>query len=109
MGSTGLRQTDLKKSARFVHWGRLTSIRGPAAHKEVSNRAEYQRAIIHCNPPNRRGWLWIGSDEEVGNIHMSVASAMEENPYTSIGLDLDLRFTSSVLRIEGNVGRFSTI
>ncbi|KAK4241776.1 hypothetical protein C8A03DRAFT_40868 [Achaetomium macrosporum] len=82
------RGNKLKKRARFVRQGRLASSMGPAAYKEVTEHAGYQRAIINRNPPliDEDGYD-ITSDDDEEQIQEAVASAMEENPYSSIRLE----------------------
>ncbi|KAK4042391.1 hypothetical protein C8A01DRAFT_14025 [Parachaetomium inaequale] len=82
------RGNKLKKRARFVHQGRLTSSMGPAAYKEVAEHSGYQRTIIHRNPPlvDEEGYD-IDSDDDEEQVQEAVASAVEENPYSSIRLE----------------------
>ncbi|KAL2197861.1 RXT2-like protein [Corynascus similis CBS 632.67] len=91
------RGNKLKKRARFVHQGRLTSSMGPAAYKEIAEHAGYQRAIIHRNPPliDQDGYD-IESDDDEEQVQEAVASAMEDNPYSSIRLEHILAPLTSV-------------
>jgi len=61
---------------------------GPAAYKEIAEHAGYQRAIIHRNPPliDQDGYD-IESDDDEEQVQEAVASAMEDNPYSSIRLE----------------------
>ncbi|KAK4127229.1 hypothetical protein N657DRAFT_567103 [Parathielavia appendiculata] len=82
------RGNKLKKRARFVHQGRLTSSMGPAAYKEIADHAGYQRAIINRNVPliDEDGYdIDSGDDEE--QVQEAIAAAMDENPYSSIRLE----------------------
>ncbi|KAK3303415.1 RXT2-like protein [Chaetomium strumarium] len=92
------RGNKLKKRARFVRQGRLASSMGPAAYKEVTEHAGYQRAIINRNPPliDEDGYD-ITSDDDEEQIQEAVASAMEENPYSSIRLEQILAPLTSVI------------
>ncbi|EAQ85081.1 hypothetical protein CHGG_09095 [Chaetomium globosum CBS 148.51] len=104
------RGNKLKKRARFVHEGRLASSMGPAAYKEVgvgatrivmmgcglgltrlqiAEHAGYQRAIINLNPPliDEDGYD-IDSDDDEEQVQEAIASALEENPYSSVRLEL---------------------
>lgn len=82
------RGNKLKRRARFVHEGRLTSSMGPAAYKEVAELAGYQRAIINRNPPlvDEDGYD-IESDDDEEQVQEAIAAAMEENPYSSVRLE----------------------
>lgn len=82
------RGNKLKKRARFVHQGQLTSSMRPAAYKEVEELGGYQRVIINRNPPlvDEDGYdVDSGDDEE--QVQEAVASAIEENPYSAIRLE----------------------
>ncbi|KAL2176182.1 RXT2-like protein [Thermothelomyces heterothallicus CBS 202.75] len=91
------RGNKLKKRARYVHQGRLLSAAGPTAYREMAEHAGYQRAIIHRNPPliDEDGYD-IDSDDDEEQIQEAVASAMEENPYSSIHLEQILAPLTSV-------------
>ncbi|KAK4149072.1 hypothetical protein C8A00DRAFT_38342 [Chaetomidium leptoderma] len=82
------RGNKLKKRARFVHQGRLTSSMGPAAYKEVAEHSGYHRAIINRNPPliDEDGYD-IDSDDEEEQVQEAIASAMDGDPYSSIRLE----------------------
>jgi hypothetical protein len=82
------RGNKLKRRARFVRQGRLTSSMGPAAYREVAELGGYQRAIINRNPPlvDEDGYD-IESDDDLDQVQEAVATAMEENPYASIRLE----------------------
>ncbi|KAH6842993.1 RXT2-like protein [Chaetomium sp. MPI-CAGE-AT-0009] len=82
------RGNKLKRRARFVHEGRLASSMGPAAYKEIAEHAGYQRAIINRNPPliDDDGYD-IDSDDDEEQVQEAIASALEENPYSSIRLE----------------------
>ncbi|KAL2016839.1 hypothetical protein VTK56DRAFT_2914 [Thermocarpiscus australiensis] len=81
------RGNKLKKRARFVKQGRLASV-GPMAYKEVADHAGHQRAIINHNPPliDEDGYD-IESDDDEEQIQEAIASAMEDNPYSSVRLE----------------------
>ncbi|KAL2132934.1 hypothetical protein VTI74DRAFT_3155 [Chaetomium olivicolor] len=91
------RGNKLKKRARFVRQGRLASSMGPAAYKEVEELCGYQRAIINRNPPliDEDGYD-IESDDDEGQVQAALASAMEDNPYSSIRLEQILAPLTSV-------------
>ncbi|KAK0709691.1 RXT2-like protein [Lasiosphaeria miniovina] len=78
----------LKKRARFVRQGRLAASTGAAAYKDVAEHAGYQRTIINHNPPlvDDEGYE-LDSDDNEEHIQEAIASAMEENPYSSIHLE----------------------
>jgi hypothetical protein len=61
---------------------------GPAAYKEIAEHAGYQRAIINRNPPliDEDGYD-IDSDDDEEQVQEAIASALEENPYSSIRLE----------------------
>ncbi|KAH6640591.1 RXT2-like protein [Chaetomium tenue] len=82
------RGNKLKRRARFVHEGRLASSMGPAAYKEIAEHAGYQRAIINLNPPliDEDGYD-IDSDDDEEQVQEAIASALEENPYSSVRLE----------------------
>ena len=82
------RGNKLKRRARFVHQGRLTSSMGPAAYREVADLSGYQRAIISRNPAlvDEDGYD-IDSDDDEGQVQEAVAAAVEGNPYHSIRLE----------------------
>ncbi|KAK3937860.1 hypothetical protein QBC46DRAFT_391553 [Diplogelasinospora grovesii] len=78
----------LKKRARFVKQGTLASAMSPAAYKEVAEHAGYQRAIINRNPPliDDEGYE-IDSEDDEERVQEAVATAAEENPYSSVRLE----------------------
>ncbi|KAL2259370.1 hypothetical protein VTK26DRAFT_6974 [Humicola hyalothermophila] len=82
------RGNKLKRRARFVRQGRLASSMGPAAYQQVAELGGYQRAIINPNPPliDEDGYD-IESDDDEEQVQEAVASAMEDNPYSSIHLE----------------------
>jgi hypothetical protein len=61
---------------------------GPAAYKEIAEHAGYQRAIINRNPPliDEDGYD-IDSEDDEEQVQEAIASALEENPYSSIRLE----------------------
>ncbi|KAL2162064.1 hypothetical protein VTH06DRAFT_7849 [Thermothelomyces fergusii] len=91
------RGNKLKKRARYVRQGRLLSDAGPTAYREMAEHAGYRRAILHRNPPliDEDGYD-IESDDDEEQIQEAVASAMEENPYSSIHLEQILAPLTSV-------------
>jgi hypothetical protein len=60
----------------------------PTDRTQVAEHAGYQRTIIHRNPPliDEEGYD-IDSDDDEEQVQEAVASAMEENPYSSIRLE----------------------
>ncbi|KAK4147565.1 uncharacterized protein C8A04DRAFT_8973 [Dichotomopilus funicola] len=82
------RGNKLKKRARFVRQGRMTSSMGPAAYKQVAEHAGYHRSIIHRNPPliDEDGYD-IESDDDEEQVQEALASALEENPYANVRLE----------------------
>lgn len=55
---------------------------------QVADHSGYQRVIIHRNPPliDEDGYD-IDSDDDEEQVQEAIASAMEENPYSSIRLE----------------------
>ena len=55
---------------------------------QVAEHAGYQRSIISRNPPllDEEGYE-IDSDDDDERVQEAVASAMEENPYSTIHLE----------------------
>ncbi|KAK3381523.1 RXT2-like protein [Podospora didyma] len=78
----------LKKRARYVREGRLAPPTGPAAYKEIAEHAGYHRAIINRNPSlvDEEGYD-LDSDDNEEHIREVMASAMEDDPYSSIRLE----------------------
>ncbi|KAK3333932.1 RXT2-like protein [Cercophora scortea] len=78
----------LKKRSRYVRQGRIAPSTDPAAYREVAEHAGYQRAILNRNPPliDDEGYE-LDSDDNEDRVQSAMASAMEDNPYSSIHLE----------------------
>ena len=82
---------------RFVHAGPAT--RGPPQADpplQVVEHAGFQRSIISRNPPliDEEGYE-IDSDDDEERVQEAVASAMEENPYSSIHIERECTRTTA--------------
>lgn len=82
------RGNKLKKKARFVKQGRLTSATGPAAYREIADHAGYQRPIIHRNPHliDQDGYD-IESDDDEEQVQEALSAVADENPYSDVRLE----------------------
>ncbi|KAJ2904693.1 rxt2-like protein [Zalerion maritima] len=82
------RGNKLKRKAKYVHQGQMAVPTGPEVYKEVIDHAGYQRAIINRNPiPVDEDGFDLDSDDDDDHIQDVMASAAENNPYSSIRLE----------------------
>ncbi|KAL2119614.1 hypothetical protein VTJ04DRAFT_6575 [Mycothermus thermophilus] len=92
------RGNKLKKRARFVHQGRLSSAAGHIAYKEMAEHAGYHRPIIHRNPPliDEDGYDIDSEYDDDEQVQEAIAAAVESNPYSSIHIEQLLAPLTSV-------------